>query len=286
MASPKRDQYQPGAGKLLKDDDSVLDVTAILTKIDAVLSAVTGLKVNADINVGDIEIGAVELKNGTTDARATINAVNTARTTADIGLVTQEVDPAGTTTTNVTAGADAVSNTRTDKPTSSRLSGFNGSTWDRIRAGITTIGSTFTGFLNSLPWAIYHATRTARTDGQGGPLESNANGDLSTTEGTRRYGEDEARDAQHFLDTGAATRITTATTTACRNSSGSIRRIIVKAVLTGTVSIYNHPSTASNLIDVLPVGLAVGSYNLGYDMSNGVVVVTSAADNITIVTDR
>lgn len=43
----------------------------------------------------DVEIGAVELKNGTDDSRATINAANTARTTATTVLATQVVDAAG-----------------------------------------------------------------------------------------------------------------------------------------------------------------------------------------------
>ncbi len=182
MASPIRDQYKPGSGKLLKNDDTVLDLTAILVKLDAVLSATTGLVVDATLDASDIEIGAVELKNGATDARATINAVNTARTTADVGLVTQEVDPAGTTTTNVTAGADAVSNTRTEKPVSSRLSGFNGTTWDRLRTAVTTVSATLTGFLNTLPWGIYHAAPSTRTEGQGGPVETDEKGNTRIVE--------------------------------------------------------------------------------------------------------
>lgn len=47
------------------------------------------------VNAGDIEIGAVELKDATTDTRAVINAANTARTNATNALVTQGVDAAG-----------------------------------------------------------------------------------------------------------------------------------------------------------------------------------------------
>lgn len=43
----------------------------------------------------DIEIGAVELKNGATDARAIINAANTARTATDNVLLTQPIDETG-----------------------------------------------------------------------------------------------------------------------------------------------------------------------------------------------
>lgn len=49
-----------------------------------------------------------------------------------------------------------------------------------LRAGITTVSSVFTGFLNTLPWSIYKASPTARADGQGGPLLSDPKGSLLT----------------------------------------------------------------------------------------------------------
>lgn len=78
-----------------------------------------------------------------------------------------------------TAGADGVSNTRSDVPTSARISGFNGTTWDRIRTAVVTVSATLTGFLNTLPWAVFNTTPTTRTNGQGGPLEATAQGDLA-----------------------------------------------------------------------------------------------------------
>src|SRR3990167_7641334 len=43
----------------------------------------------------DVEIGAVELKDGSSDVRATINAANTARTTATTVVVTEPIDGEG-----------------------------------------------------------------------------------------------------------------------------------------------------------------------------------------------
>ena len=83
---------------------------------------------------------------------------------------------------NSTAGADAASNTSSRSETNSRINAFNGTTWDRIRAGITTISATLTGFLNTLPWGIYHATPSTRTEGQGGPLETDNAGSLRSVE--------------------------------------------------------------------------------------------------------
>ncbi len=62
--------------------------------------------------------------------------------------------------------------------TTSRGLVFNGSTWDRIRSGAVIPTAALTGFQNSLPWAIYNATPTARTEGQGGPLQANPSGAL------------------------------------------------------------------------------------------------------------
>jgi hypothetical protein len=87
------------------------------------------------------------------------------------------------------ASADAMSN-----PTAAQglsyLFGFNGSTWDRIKAGVTTVTSTLTGFLNTLPWAVFNTSPTTRTNGQGGPLQANNAGDLQVNENTLSFYED------------------------------------------------------------------------------------------------
>ncbi len=70
--------------------------------------AVTRTSENVALITGDIEIGAVELKDGTTDARGTVNAANTARTTATTTVVVQTVDEAG-----LVLGRDAVNTART-----------------------------------------------------------------------------------------------------------------------------------------------------------------------------
>jgi hypothetical protein len=86
----------------------------------------------------------------------------------------------GTSLTAADAAADAEANTEIGGMSKSRLFGFNGTTWDRLRAGITTVTATLTGWLNTLPWAIYNASPTTRTEGQGGPLQADADGDLKT----------------------------------------------------------------------------------------------------------
>ena len=53
------------------------------------------LRTDATLEVGDLEIGAVELKNSDTDERASVEAANTARTTATKVLATQNVGADG-----------------------------------------------------------------------------------------------------------------------------------------------------------------------------------------------
>ena len=69
-------------------------------------------------------------------------------------------------------------------PTTTRVGanmlGWDGSNWDRIKAGVSSVTSSLTGWLNTMPWAIFHATPTTRTTGQGGPLEADAKGNLKT----------------------------------------------------------------------------------------------------------
>jgi hypothetical protein len=84
------------------------------TRADGAASA---LEVDASGNLkvamsSDIQIGAVEIKDGTTDARATVNAANTARTTATVVQAVQQVSAAGavdtlTTLTTLTGGGVA-----------------------------------------------------------------------------------------------------------------------------------------------------------------------------------
>lgn len=114
----------------------------------------------------DIEIGAVEIKNGTTDDRAVVS----------------------------TAGADAASNTQNGLQVYARVSGFNGTTWDRLKTATVTPTATLTGWLNALPWAVFNTSPTVRTNGQGGPLEADANGNLLSSLGTKIAGEDITND--------------------------------------------------------------------------------------------
>lgn len=87
---------------------------------------------------------------------------------------------AGTALTAGAAAADGLANTVIGGLVKTENLGYNGTTWDRIRAGITTCTATLAGWLNTLPWAVYNATPTTRTEAQGGPLQAANNGSLKT----------------------------------------------------------------------------------------------------------
>lgn len=77
-----------------------------------------------------------------------------------------------------TVGADAVSNTRNEIAAGARLSGYNGTTWERLRTAVIVPTGTLAGWLNILPWAVYNAAPITRTEGQGGTLQAEPLGSL------------------------------------------------------------------------------------------------------------
>src|ERR1044071_1693415 len=82
------------------------------------------------------------------------------------------------------AAAEGEDNATTMTAMRSRLFGFNGTTWDRVRTGVNAVVSAFTGFVNTLPYAKYNAVPATRTDTNGGPLEADPKGNLRVAEQT------------------------------------------------------------------------------------------------------
>lgn len=91
---------------------------------------------------------------------------------------------------------------------------------------------------------------------------------------------DPSNDEVATLVKGKVNRITTATTTACEAGACVVVSLIVKATLTGTVTIQDNSAT----VDIFPIGLVVGTYELGYLNATDCDVITSAGDDITVVT--
>lgn len=85
--------------------------------------------------------------------------------------------------------SDADSNPTTTS-VGAKMQGWTGSVWQRIRSGLTAVTSTVTGYLNNIPFAQFNTTPTVRTNGQIGPLESDANGNLRNAEQFAAQSED------------------------------------------------------------------------------------------------
>lgn len=162
------------------------------------------------LQASDIEIGAVELKDATTDTRAIVDAngvhvsvqstpnnqsvnmtqINGSAVPVDVNGI-PKVAIAGQ--SGGSALADATNNPTTTL-SGGMLHGFNGSTWDRLRSGVTSLTSVLTGWLNVLPWAIYNASQSSRAEAQGGPLQVDSLGNLNVNSYTKSAGEDLTND--------------------------------------------------------------------------------------------
>lgn len=70
--SDKIDSMAPLSGRTIKEDGTIINVADVLS--DVYDSEAGALKTTTQIEVGDVEIGAVEIKDATSDTRATVGA--------------------------------------------------------------------------------------------------------------------------------------------------------------------------------------------------------------------
>jgi len=236
----------------------------IKKKTNGTTQVITSYKIrnNAiNINTGDIEIGAVEIKNATSDDRVEVETV----------------------------GADGVNNTKNALVVKARLKSFNGTTWDRIRSGITAVTATLTGWLNTLPYGVFNATPTVRTEGQGGPMQQDANGNTLVALGSDIRGERSAFDILAAQPKWNMTRITTATTTLIKSGAGLFGGIVYGLdVATNVTTVYDALTATGTPKYVQTTGAAIlsdpGKHTgqLG-EFATGLTIVTSQAVDITVL---
>lgn len=95
-------------------------------------------------------------------------------------------------------------------------------------------------------------------------------------------GEDIGRDIMKSLEVAdRSARITTATTTVLMAEPGSLMDVLIEADLTGTVTFYDDPASATGTPPIiLPIGFKAGYYKMPQPMTAGCVIVTSAADRL------
>lgn len=235
-------------------------VTTVAISGGTINAIITGGTVNALVSTGDIEIGAVEIKNGTDDTRGVVS----------------------------TAGADGVSNTQNELETSSRMSGFNGTTWDRARVGATTTTSTYTGYLDTISFGVYNAVTTTMVAGQGLPIQVDVNGNQRMTLGTTIAGEDITNDVQKVEQRFTYANMTAATTTTIKAGAGFLHLISINTpVASATVTLFDNTAGSGNKIGTITLGSVITGDqpdSVIYDVSfsTGLCVVASGATDLTI----
>ena len=147
----------------------VLPTRLVVQKLDAIYQEQVAAKANAG---GPALLGALPSGNGATDGPHSMSTVPCTGTgcvwSVNNGAASAALGDATTNPTVSSAGAYAF--------------GFNGTTWDRARSGLTGIGTVFTGMLNTLPSAIYNSTPATRTNGQRYFFEADATGNLRQAE--------------------------------------------------------------------------------------------------------
>lgn len=81
---------------------------------------------------------------------------------------------------SASAPSDGVTNSENTPSLRARLVGYNGITWDRIRTGLSTAQTVFTGMLNTLPVGKYNITQPTLADASGITLQVDSRGNLRT----------------------------------------------------------------------------------------------------------
>lgn len=272
-----------GLALATKQDTIIADLVSIDGHVDGLETL--GTAANALLSTIDGHVDGLETLG--TAGNASLSTLVTKQ--ADGSQKTQLVDGAGSAemgTAGTRADAEA---TPTLGGLFAYLKGYNGTTWDYLRAGITTVSATLTGMRNTLPWAVFHTTPTTRTNGQGGPVEADASGNLRTADQFMPAAEQNGIGVYAVEQQFSYTNMVTATTTTPKSSAGLLHAIIInKAVLNGVITVYDNTAGSGNKIATITFGAALlsdppllATYNLKF--LTGLTIVTSAATDITVV---
>ena len=142
-------------------------------------------------------VNGASILDNASGASGTVKLASTLPVFTDTAVVTTLRDAAtvGDGTNNIsvaTVSADTVSLTQNRTRVEAVLKSYNasgaGGTLDMVRSGITSILSSFIGFLNNIPYAIYNSTPITLTNGQGSPNQCDSNGfQLVNAKGQRPF---------------------------------------------------------------------------------------------------
>lgn len=198
--------------------------------------------------------------------------------------------------TNTTGAAGAAASDAKANPTLgnvlSFLMGFNGTTWDRLRTAVVTPSATLTGILNTLNFAVYNASPTVRTEGQGGPLQADTNGNLKSVIQNPAVAVDDVNGKLVVEHRYSFTNITTQTTTTVKSGAGLLHCITINTIgATGTITIYDNTTNSGTKIGTITLPAAGAGdmpTSILFDVSfgTGLTIVTATASNDITVSYR
>ena len=243
--------------------NSVYDATAQRLKTDATIT----------VTASDIQIGAVELKDGASDARAVINAANTARTTATVVQAVQHVDAAGnvlSATPVLGAGSAVIGQVNASQVTSPWITNASvvNAPFTVNASQLTSPWVTNASLVNiqqvnasqfTSPWITNASLVTA----------SNVIGKLVDTAGTINgvtlntliSGEDQTNDVMKTEGQFSYTNVTASGATAVKTTAGLLHAITFNQPVSGVTTVITDASAAGGTL----IGTVVnptGSVNL------------------------
>lgn len=151
--------------------------------------------------------------------------------------------------------ADAVALAVNRLTTISVMQASNGTTLDMLRAGVTTINTTFTGMANTLPQAVHETTPTTRTNGQRGWLQAFTDGSLRVYLGHLIAGEDQTNGVMRVEGQFSGTQCTA--DTQVKASAGFLHAITVQSTdavpTAGSIVVYDNTAESGTEVFRLDV---------------------------------
>lgn len=141
--------------------------------VNAAQSGTWNVTVNTALPAGTNAIGKLSANDAVDIGDVTINNASSAPVPARIGDGTNQI-------TLSTAPGDAASNSSNRFPTLSHMLTFNGTTWDRVRSGLTTVQTSATGIMNMIPLAQFNSSAPTLSNTNTAPLQVDSSGNLKT----------------------------------------------------------------------------------------------------------
>jgi len=231
----------------------------------------------------------IEITDGTNVA--SVSATGAAASFAGSKAAVVDVRPGGVLPASA-APSDAVANSTTVSLIGSWMGSFNGTTWDRVRSGLTAVTSTLTGFLNHLPFGQYNSPSPTLTPGQAIVIQLDQNGNLQVNLASKIAGELQTYNVMNSHPASVEVALHTATSTGVQDYTGACicAGIEIQTPVASTViQIYDSVGSAANLKGqvTLPASLLndgpLPPFCVGMEFVNGIWFVMSTGASVVAV---